>query len=138
MEREEPRMGRPDLSTIEFREPVRINAEPVESRSLWWQVALGVFIALMAHSMIVGAYRRHEARQAAEQLSADMKKLDAQWQREAASAAQAIQHAATNYSYPAAPPRARPTPLLNGQRCMQGRRFQRVENGWVHLPRDPC
>lgn len=136
MEREEPRMGRPDLSNIEFREPIRINAVPGESRSLWWQIALGVFLALMAHSIIVGAYRRHEMRQATEQLNADMKKLDAQWQREAANAAQAVQTTAASYS--TVPPRVRPAPLLDGQRCMQGRRFQRVENGWIHLPGQPC
>lgn len=136
MEREEPRMGRPDPSNIEFREPVRFNAVPEQGRSLWWQVGLGVFLALMAHSMIVGAYRRHEMRQATEQMSADMKKLDAQWQREAATVAQAVQRASTRY--PTAPPRTRPTPLLDGQRCMQGRRFQRVENGWMHLPSEPC
>ncbi|WP_141400712.1 hypothetical protein [Pseudoxanthomonas wuyuanensis] len=136
MEREEPRMGRPDLSSIEFREPIRINAVPEETRSLWWQVALGVFLALMAHSMIVGAYRRYEIREATLQLNADIKKMDAQWQREGAAAEQAIQRAAAGY--PAAPSRARPAPLLDGQRCVQKRRFQRVENGWVHLPNEPC
>ncbi|WP_454830938.1 hypothetical protein [Pseudoxanthomonas wuyuanensis] len=136
MEREEPRMGRPDLSSVEFREPIRINAIPSEPRSLWWQVALGVFIALMAHSMIVGMYQRYEMRQATEQLNADMKKLDAQWQRETAAATQAIRQTTTRY--PTAAPQARPAPLLDGQRCMQGRRFQRVDNGWVHLPREPC
>ncbi|PPU91445.1 hypothetical protein XalbCFBP2523_14840 [Xanthomonas albilineans] len=30
-----------------------------------------------------------------------------------------------------------PRPLAPGERCMQGRRLQRIENGWQQL-RDPC
>jgi hypothetical protein len=29
-------------------------------------------------------------------------------------------------------------PLERGQRCIEGRRFQRIEGGWRDLPNEPC
>jgi len=29
-------------------------------------------------------------------------------------------------------------PLKGGERCIEGRRFQRIEGGWRDLPNDPC
>lgn len=33
---------------------------PEPDHSIWWQVALGVFLALLSHSIITGLYTRHE------------------------------------------------------------------------------
>ncbi|HFF6218576.1 TPA: hypothetical protein ACGCHS_004180 [Stenotrophomonas maltophilia] len=35
-------------------------------------------------------------------------------------------------------PTVQPRPLGNGERCMQGHRFKRIEGGWRDLPNDPC
>lgn len=108
-------------------------AEP--DHSIWWQVALGVFLALLAHSIITGLYERRELNKAMRQIAAEAEKAEKQAQRQLqATAATAAQHPL----YPYTSPIFERTPLRDGERCIQGRRFKRVENGWVQLPKDPC
>ena len=33
---------------------------------------------------------------------------------------------------------APPAPLRNGERCIRGRRFERLDNGWRDKPNEPC
>lgn len=87
--------------------------------SLWWQIALGVFLALCAHSLVEAAYARYQLNQVGMQLHAEI---------------QAMQRPATQSNRPTS---VRPAPLRNGERCIQGRRFERVDNGWKQL-NTPC
>lgn len=103
-----------------------------ESSDLWWQIALGGFIALLAHSIVVGLYTRYEARQAMTQLERESKLATQQMQRALTQNVQRAEQAPLMREYD--PPR----PLADGERCLQGRRFKRVSNGWVQLPHDPC
>lgn len=110
---------------------------PEPNRDLWWQIALGVFIALMAHSIVVGAYASYVLKRELRALEAQT----SQHQKANARRAEAAAAAALHPQYPAAAnvqSRSYARPIADGERCIQGRRFQRVENGWVHLPRDPC
>lgn len=108
--------------------------EPEQSADLWWQIALGVFIAMLAHSIVVGSYKRYEEKQALKQLNAELKKIDGQMKADLARA-----DAKTRETLKAMQPTyTPPTPLRDGERCIQGRRFRRVDNGWVQIPREPC
>ncbi len=110
---------------------------PEPNRDLWWQIALGVFIALMAHSIVVGAYSNYVLKRELRALQAQTSQQQKSITRQAEAAAAAALHP----QYPAATSaqsRARARPLADGERCIQGRRFRRVENGWVQLPREPC
>lgn len=103
-----------------------------ESSDLWWQIALGGFIALLSHSIVVGLYTRYETRQAIAQFERETKQATKQMQRALAQNVPMARTAQPPTEY--APPR----PLSDGERCLQGRRFKRVSNGWVQLPHDPC
>lgn len=103
-----------------------------DSSDLWWQIAVGGFIALLAHSIVVGLYTRYETRLALAQLERESKLATQQMQRAVARNVQTPSVAPTAREYD--PPR----PLSDGERCLQGRRFKRVSNGWVQLPHDPC
>lgn len=107
---------------------------PEPDYNIWWQVGLGVFFALMAHSIITGLYEQRQVNKAMEQLSAESKRLEAKAQRQIDAAAAAARH--PQYQYREGVPATRP--LADGERCISGKRFQRVENGWVQLPREPC
>lgn len=101
-----------------------------DSSDLWWQIALGGFIALLAHSIVIGLYTRYETRQAMAQLERESKL--ATQQRALRENVQTPRQAPDLREYD--PQR----PLSDGERCLQGRRFKRVSNGWVQLPHDPC
>ena len=64
--REEPGMGSVDMSEVEFRRPrAGVPRADDEHRlsGLWWRIALGVFVGMLAHSIIVGIYVRWELQQ---------------------------------------------------------------------------
>lgn len=87
---------------------------------LWWQVAVGVFIALCGHSLMTYLGARYEMHRALQQL-----------EREAAT--MPAPH------YPTTTPQTRPAePLEADERCIRGERFKRLENGWQQVPSKPC
>lgn len=86
--------------------------------SLWWQIALGIFIALCAHSIVEAAYARYQLQQLNAQLETEFNKI-----RPSISSPRPITE--------------KPVPLRPGERCIQGRRFQRVDNGWQQV-NTPC
>lgn len=100
--------------------------------SIWWQMALGIFLGMLGHSIIVGLYAQHQTNKMIEQLNAETAKMERQARAEMAKLAQPPSKI---YIKPA--PTA-PIPLKDGERCIQGRRFRRVENGWIQLPYEPC
>lgn len=108
--------------------------EPEPNYSIWWQVALGVFLALLAHSIITGLYARRELNKALQQLTTETTKAEKQAERQL----DAITRANAQQVPYQSPTMQDIAPLRDGERCIQGRRFKRVENGWVQIPRDPC
>lgn len=106
--------------------------EPEPNYSIWWQVALGVFLAMLTHSVITGLYERHELSKAMKQLEAETKKTEQQIQKELESINTTRYQPLTQY------PIKKTTPLREGERCIQKRRFKRIENGWIQIPREPC
>jgi len=102
---------------------------PEPDHSLWWQIALGGFLALLTHSIVTGLYANYQANRLLKEVEASMKEI--------------VEPRTTRTTAPRVPnrsPYVAPTidPLESGERCIQGRRFQRVENGWIHLPKKPC
>lgn len=87
--------------------------------SLWWQIALGVFIALCAHSLVEAAVARYQLQQIGKQLNAEAQSISRQTRQRVQSANPEV------------------LPLQPGQRCIQGRRLERVDNGWRQL-NSPC
>lgn len=87
--------------------------------SLWWQIALGVFIALCANSLVEAAVARYQLQQIGKQLNAEAQSISRQTRQRVKSSAPEV------------------LPLQPGQRCIQGRRFERVDNGWRQL-NSPC
>lgn len=66
------------------------------------------------------------------QFNADMEKFDREFKA-------AMQQAAPKprvITLPRVEPAAEP--LRPGERCIQGRRFQRIEGGWRDRPNEPC
>ena len=110
---------------------------PEPNRDLWWQVALGVFIALVAHSIVVGAYTSYILRR-------ELRTLEAQTSRQLKTASRQTEAAAASALHPqysgatTAVPVTRARLMADGERCIQGRRFKRIDNGWVQLPHEPC
>jgi len=128
MEREDPRLTAPDASGFKFRHrEVRNSPTPRAGSALWLQIALGVFVGMLGHSLLTGMYVRWESEQA-------LKALNKQMATETAR----LNRAAAAIIAPPLPPRATVAPLRDDERCIKGDRFRRVDNGWVHLPRNPC
>lgn len=94
---------------------------------LWWQVALGVFLALMAHSLITGLWERYEAQRIMRQVNEETRKASVQLQQ-AIKALEALPPTSDTHVT---------QPLHPGERCVSGRRFMRLGNGWRQLP-EPC
>lgn len=127
--RDEPSLGSVDMSEVEFRRPRRSRprGEEAQHRGLWWQIALGVFTALLAHSIVTGLYVRWE-------IYTGLKALGAAFESDR-KGPQPTPSASAG-SEPIPRPRARPVPmraLSDDERCVSGKRFRRVENGWVQV-----
>lgn len=131
--REEPRIEEPDLSGVQFRDrKAAIRTEREWAFPLWGQIALGVFLAMLLHSIITGMYARHEAAKVLDSLNRELTQANAQLDAETEQEARRIQRTIA----PLVP--TPPAPLRDGERCIQGRRFKRLDNGWQQVPLDPC
>lgn len=134
--RDEPTLGSIDLSEVEFRRP-----RPPSSRAdyehpyagLWWRIALGVFTALLAHSIVTGLYVRWEIYTGIKALGVAFE----EWEKEVRSEMAAPPRSPRPASTQTSPPRLAMRPLAAGERCVGGKRFRRVENGWVQVM-EPC
>lgn len=131
-EREEPTLGSIDMSEVKFRRPRPGGARTDNEHpyaGLWWRIALGVFAAMMAHSIVTGVYVRWEIYTGIKALGVALDDWEKDVRREMATPAPAPPRASTR----AAPPRPAMRPLATGERCVGGKRFRRVENGWVQV-----
>lgn len=132
-EREEPSLGAIDMSEVEFRRPRLAGAQTDgEQRhaGLWLQIALGVFVAMLAHSIVTGLYVRWEIYTGIKTLGAAFEEFEKEIRAETAVPTRVHGREATR---PARPTRPAIRPLAAGERCVGGKRFRRVENGWVQV-----
>jgi len=146
-ERHEPTFSAPDLQDVRFRSsrnrPVRQN----EPTSPW--VYIGVSAALLvaiAMGLIEWNARRQAAamtrelmRPATPEEQAHLDRQTAEWERKlkAESAAELAEVQRALWA-DGATARPAPRPLDANERCIDGRRFQRIEGGWRDRPNDPC
>lgn len=118
-----------DLAQLEFRPRSRLAVPSEEAdtlRHLWWQIALGVFLAQMAHSIVTGLYERYELAQLNKQIEAETKKATQQLQQQFDALPEDFR-----------PQQYQPAPLRAGERCISGRRLIRIGNGWQQVMQ-PC
>lgn len=132
-DREDPSLDESQLGELQFRRPGRVPVAADDHRfaGLWWRIALGVFVGALAHSAVVGLYVRWELQRAISVAEADMKQAE----REMARALD--QSSSTPRSSSVRPARPAIRPLAAGERCVGGKRFRRIENGWVQMA-DAC
>ncbi|WP_447610432.1 hypothetical protein [Stenotrophomonas maltophilia] len=143
-ERHEPTFGKPDLHDVHFRSDRSRPIRRTEQTSPWIYMGVGAALLIaIAMGLIEWNARRQAAAMTREltrpmtakeeaQFKADMQKFDQEFRA-------ALQQAAPQprvITLPAADPA--PQPLRPGERCIQGRRFERIEGGWRDRPNDPC
>ncbi len=143
-DRHEPTFGKADLQDVEFRDTPRYgSAGQANATATPWKTM--ILAALAAIAIIMGLIEWNARRQAAAisaeltrpmnakeqaRFDAEMKKLEAQLDRELRSIAP--RHVDLRL------PVYEPLPLQSGERCINGRRFKRIQNGWQDLPGKPC
>lgn len=130
--REEPVVGAVDLTSVEFRRPRRRASRPESEErhaGLWWQIALGVFVGMLAHSVVTGLYVRVELYMGLKAAGEALDQLAGELTESVRPPARPTQRAPVRRAAPAAAPR----PLGADERCVGGKRFRRVENGWVQV-----
>ncbi|MDY4283821.1 hypothetical protein [Xanthomonas sp. LF06-19] len=151
MERQEPTLGKDeDLKELEFRpRSYRGPAKHIASDSSDFWIRAGVCLIVLivtAMWLIEWNARRQAAAMTAElmrpmtkneelQLKAQAERFKKKIDEENAAEMESLRKALWNTKEEISV--YRPRPLEAGERCMQGRRLQRIENGWKQL-KDPC
>ncbi len=88
---------------------------------LWWQIALGIFVGQLMTAVLGGLGFLLLGGLVASQFSRE------------------IQISGSNRTtHRAAPNVPAHRPLSDDERCIQGKRFRRLSNGWQEMPHDPC
>jgi hypothetical protein len=143
--REEPTLGKPDIGDMEFRP--RSYRGPSQrasdESSLWLKGGMAAVVAIVVvMGLIEWSARRSAAAMMAElnrpatpeeraRFNAEMQRLTEESERDVRNAVRTIQ-LTPQVEY------APPAPLRPGERCIRGRRFERLENGWRDRPNEPC
>ena len=155
MEREEPKFSKPDMHDMQFRPrsyrgPSYKGSSTVGESDIWLKVAGGlVIVVLIAMGLIEWNAKRQAVAMTAELLrpmtpaeEARFKEQQRRWEKEmeaeAAKDLAEVRRQIREVNYPQQPQYVPPAPLQPGQRCIQGRRFERIEGGWRNLPYQPC
>lgn len=134
--REEPTIGSVDMSQIEYRRsPARGLQADDDHRfaGLWWRISLGVFVGMLGHSIVTGLYARWEIYTGLQALGAAFEDLE----KDAKEAPIPPSHPAERSPTPTRARTPLMRPLAVDERCVGGKRFRRVENGWVQVL-EPC
>ncbi|NYF35099.1 hypothetical protein [Stenotrophomonas sp. JAI102] len=144
-ERQEPTFSAPDVTDLQFRSD-RVRQISRETRGPpWGYIAAGVVVTiLIAMGLIEWNVRRQAAAITAEltrpMTKAEQAKFDAdvaKLNREAEAEARAFRRS-MEQALDTMPAYAAPNPLRTGERCIGGKRLQRIEGGWRDVPNDPC
>ena len=148
-ERQEPTFGKTDLSQVEIRPRHRHGprasaiASPADESRFWLRAIILVAAAvLIAMGLIEWNARRQVAAleraltptpEQQAQIEAELKHMERQMAlADNVGAAEAARLRQLLWE------QSRPAPLRAGQRCIHGRRLERIEGGWRDLPKEPC
>lgn len=147
-ERHEPTFGKPDVHELQFRGHGRRQIGRNEPTSPWLYIAVStVLLVVIAMGLIEWNARRQAAAMTRELMrpmtaqeqaafDAEMEKKGRQLEAETAAEVPAVRR--TLQLDRALPVRER-RPLGTGERCIEGRRFKRMDGGgWRDMPNDPC
>lgn len=153
-ERQEPTLGKPDLTDVSFRPRHRsgLRSSPApkqDDESKFWLRAIVLVAAavLIAMGLIEWNARRQvaaleraltpsPAQQA--QIDAALRELEKVGAENEGIVRRMRLDPNTLLDTSGFEGRAPVEPLRPGQRCIQGRRLERIEGGWRDLPREPC
>lgn len=147
-ERHEPTFSAPDLQEVRFRAARNRPSRQSEPTSPWLYIGVSAaLLVVIAMGLIEWNARRQAAamtrelmRPATPEEQAALDRQTAEWERklQAETAAELAQVRRTIQLDRALPPAER-RPLETGERCIDGRRFKRMEGGgWRDLPNSPC
>lgn len=101
----------------------------------WFAVIVaGVLVGGLLLYQVIAWNERRGMEQAIEELERESDRLEAEY-RSRAVIQPAAQPRRTSI---AADGRHRPAALREGERCINGQRFRRLENGWEEIPHSPC
>lgn len=144
-ERHEPTLGTPDMRELRFRSDRARYVPRPEPTPQWAYIAGGIAVAIV---IVMGLIEWNARRQAAAisaeltrpMTSAEQAKFDAQKAKWAEEDEAIIREHRRNLDRPLnlQPLPIEPSPLSDGQRCIGGKRFERIPGGWRDLPHDPC
>lgn len=146
-ERKEPKLGNVDLTDVRFR-PRQKNGprfstnQPASDESKFWirAIVLAAIAVLIAMGLIEWNARRQVAalERALTLTPEEQAMLDAEIERSKREDAELIREVRRHITVDPRDLAPAKAPLRNGQRCIQGRRLERIEGGWRDLPREPC
>lgn len=145
-DRQEPTFSTPDVADLQFRSD-RSRAPSTQAAGPPWTYVVGgtVVAVLIAMGLIEWNAKRQAAAITAEltrpmtakeqaRLDTEMAKLERESAAQVRELRRYLDHSvevpASNFTPP--------EPLQPGQRCISGRRFERIEGGWKNLPNSPC
>lgn len=146
-ERHEPTFSAPDLQDVRFRGGRSRPARQAEPTSPWVYISVSAaLLIVIAMALIEWNARRQAAamsrelmRPATPEEQAQIDRQYTEWERKlnAESAAELAEVKRALWAGDATDTPA-PRPLGANERCIEGRRFQRIEGGWRDRPSDPC
>ncbi|MGS1079134.1 hypothetical protein [Pseudoxanthomonas beigongshangi] len=139
MDRQEPTISKPDMADLEFRPTsYRGPTRPqVTNDGIVWKLSLGIGVAVLAALLLFNAYERHQDRKDAEAALRDFEKeLERQRIEDERFLKENPPVRVIRVGTPST--ERQRAPLRPGERCIQGERFKRIQNGWQQLPYDPC
>lgn len=142
MDREEPRFNPAELKDVEFRSR-RQRAEPAATKQprsddgLVWKIAVGVVLGLIVFFGLQRCVDEYRARQVIEQLNKETAAFSAQMQAHDQGQQELLERHAQERAERRQRNEAALLPREN-ERCVNGKRFRRLQNGWEEIPHQPC
>lgn len=148
-ERHEPTLGTPDMKELHFRSDRARYVPRPEPTPQWVYIAGGIALAILIIMGLIEWNARRQAAAITAELTRSMSMSDEDRARFDAQAAkwakedEAIIREHRRYidnpiTLRMQPAPSNPAPLRDGQRCIGGKRFERIPGGWRDLPHDPC
>lgn len=143
-ERHEPTLGTPDMTELRFRSDRARHVPRPEPTPQWAYIAGGIALAVVIAMGLIEWNARRQAAAMTRELTRPMTASEeAQFKAEMARAdkemAAALREAMPKVrQIPLRQNEYMPLPLRPGERCIRGRRLQRIEGGWRDRPDEPC
>lgn len=146
-ERQEPTFTTPDLTDMKFRNERTRQAVRSEAPSPWTYIAVSAALLIVIAMGLIEWNARRQAAAITRELTRPMTKeeqasFDAEMARSEKEDQEIIREHRRYIDNPITlnPQRLplEPAPLRDGERCIQGRRFQRIDGGWRDRPLEPC